>query len=141
METSTHGRCLCGQVQFSVQLPARWVAHCHCSLCRRGHGAGVVTWFGVALAQFQLQQGEIVWFRSSEQAERGRCRHCGSPLFFRSARWPDELHIVLAALNEPIAQSPQAHVYYADHVSWLSLADDLPRFRTVPREDDTPPPT
>lgn len=138
MEAQAHGRCLCGQIQFTVQLPVRWVAHCHCSLCRRGHGAGVVTWFGVAPAQFQLQRGEIVWFRSSEQGERGRCQHCGSPLFFRSTRWPDELHIVLAALNEPIAQLPQIHVYYADHVSWLPLADTLPRFRTLPSEDNAP---
>ena len=138
MNARAQGRCLCGQVQFSVQLPVRWLAHCHCSMCRRAHGAGVVTWLGTTPAQFQLSSGDIIWYRSSEQAERGRCGDCGSPLFFRSERWPDELHIVLAALNEPIAQMPQVHVYYADHVPWLQLADQLPRYRTVPSQDATP---
>lgn len=26
-----HGACLCGAVHFTARLPARWVAHCHCS--------------------------------------------------------------------------------------------------------------
>ncbi len=138
--TMVSGQCLCGDLQFQVGLPVQWVAHCHCSMCRRGHGAAVVTWFGVAPAQFTLLRGDVQWFRSSEQAERGRCAQCGSPLFFRSERWPDELHIVLAALNEPIAQQPQIHVYYADHVGWLTAADALPRYRTVPSQDGAPMP-
>ena len=27
-----NGRCLCGDVEFSAQLPSKWVAHCHCTL-------------------------------------------------------------------------------------------------------------
>ena len=44
---SVEGACLCGAVTFRVALPPKWVAHCHCSMCRRAHGAGFVTWVGV----------------------------------------------------------------------------------------------
>ena len=27
--------CLCGAVRFELQLPSKWCAHCHCSMCRR----------------------------------------------------------------------------------------------------------
>ena len=38
------GRCLCGGLAFEAALPSKWVAHCHCSMCRRGSGAAFVTW-------------------------------------------------------------------------------------------------
>ena len=40
---STHGGCLCGDVRFTVDWPSKWIAHCHCSMCRRAHGAAYVT--------------------------------------------------------------------------------------------------
>ena len=35
-------------IRFTVTWPSLWVAHCHCTLCRRAHGAAYVTWFGIA---------------------------------------------------------------------------------------------
>ena len=43
----TDGGCLCGDVHFALTFPSKWVAHCHCSLCRRAHGAAFVTWIGM----------------------------------------------------------------------------------------------
>lgn len=37
------GSCLCGAVRFRASLPCKWVAHCHCTCCRRAHGAPLVT--------------------------------------------------------------------------------------------------
>jgi hypothetical protein len=39
---------------------SKWVAHCHCSLCRRAHGATYAPWVGmhagdVAIADPQLR--------------------------------------------------------------------------------------
>lgn len=135
------GQCYCGAVHITVDLPVAWVAHCHCSMCRRYHGAPVVTWFGVHHGRYQYNDDDVVWFQSSESAERGRCRHCGSPLLFRSQRWPDELHIVLAAMTESIERQPELHVYYADRVTWLPLTPHEPCYRTVPSQDEAPMPS
>ena len=34
-----HGSCLCGQVRFELTGPAQFINHCHCSMCRKVHGA------------------------------------------------------------------------------------------------------
>ena len=121
------GGCLCGAVRFEVTPPTRWCAHCHCSLCRRAHGAAFVTWFGVEKANFELVSGgeEIIWYQSTPEARRGFCTACGSTLFFEGNRWSDEVHIVLAAMDGPIDRSPQAHVFYDAQVDWIELGDDL----------------
>ena len=51
------GSCLCGAVRFTASLPSLVCAHCHCSMCRRNHGAGYVTWFAVPRAQLVIESG------------------------------------------------------------------------------------
>jgi len=125
-ETYTGG-CLCGAVRFAVTPPTKWCAHCHCSLCRRAHGAAFVTWFGAANERFRFLAGEdeLVWFASTPEARRGFCRRCGSTLFFTSVRWPGETHVALAHMDGPIDREPAAHVFYDTHVPWVELGDDL----------------
>ena len=75
--TLIRGGCLCGAVTFEVTPPTKWCAHCHCTMCRRAHGAAVVTWFGAPSQNFRLVSGaELKWHRSSAGARRGFCGRC-----------------------------------------------------------------
>jgi len=125
------GRCLCDAVRFHARLPSRWVAHCHCSLCRRAHGAAFVTWAGFDADACRIEDDHHVlrWYDSSPAAQRGFCSRCGSTLFFRSERWAGELHIVLANFDGPLDRAPQAHAFWDTHVDWVALDPDdgLPR--------------
>lgn len=123
------GGCLCGTVRFEVTPPTKWCAHCHCTMCRCAHGAGMVTWFGAHAASFRLVAGaaQLMWYRSSAAARRGFCGRCGSPMFFESERWPGEVHIARASVAGPIDREPAAHVHFDVRVGWLSLHDDLPK--------------
>ena len=112
--TTTRGSCLCGDLEFEATLPTQWVAHYHCTLCQRAHGAPVVTWVGFEAAQVQVHdpQVRLQWYESTPAAERGFCRRCGTTLFFRSTRWPGELHIVRSNFDGPVDREPQAHVNF-----------------------------
>ncbi len=126
--TVYEGSCLCGAVEFCYTAPSLWCAHCHCSLCRRAHGAGFVTWVGVDQDRFTLNRdSDLSWYSSSEDSERGFCRTCGSSLFFRSERWPQQVHIALGNIHSPIDIEPAKHGCWDDHVSWLECNDGLPR--------------
>ena len=124
-----HGSCLCGAVRFTVALPTKWVAHCHCTLCQRAHGAAFVTWAGFASAQVRMDAGSLppTWYESSPGARRGFCPRCGSPMFFESRRWPGETHIARALIQGELDRAPGAHVFYESHVSWLEVNDTLPK--------------
>ena len=129
--TSVHGGCLCGAVRFEANLPSKWCAHCHCSMCRRAHGAGYVTWVGFPSDDFRLLEGNehLAWFASSTGARRGFCRTCGSTMLFESERWGGETHVALGCIDEPIDRLPQANVFYDAHVDWMPVDESL---RTVP---------
>ena len=123
------GGCLCGAIRFEVAPPTKWCAHCHCSICRRAHGAAFVTWFGVDESQFEMTSGDeqLAWYRSTPPARRGFCSRCGSTLFFESDDWPGEIHIALANMDGPIDREPGAHVFFDTHVAWVEIGDDLRR--------------
>jgi hypothetical protein len=98
-------------------------------MCQKAHGAGYVTWVGVSNESFSVTAGgqELVWFDSSPGAQRGFCRRCGSSVFFRSDKWPDETHITLANFDGPIDRPPQIHVFYSSHVEWMPVDERLPK--------------
>ena len=125
-----HGQCLCGAVRFPARGPTLFCAHCHCRYCRRAHGAGIVTWVGVAEDQFELisDDASLRWYRSSRESRRGFCSKCGTTLFFQSEVAPGEMHVVRECFDGEIDREPKAHVFHDHRVPWLELGDDLPRF-------------
>ncbi len=128
--SQVRGTCYCGVIRFAVDLPVKWVAHCHCDICKQIHGAPVTTWVGSEADRFHLLAGteQLTWYASTEAGERARCQTCGTQLFFRSPRWPDEIHITRTSFRGPVGKEPGGHAYFDRHVDWLNLGDELPRF-------------
>ncbi|MEL1263158.1 GFA family protein [Pseudoxanthomonas putridarboris] len=128
---TARAQCLCGRVSLEADLPSLWAAHCHCTLCRRAHGAAFVTWVGMEEARCRVHDagGNLQWYASSAEGERGFCRHCGCMMLFRGTRWPGELHVAMAHFTTPVDRMPQVHVYWDEHVPWAAVdpGDGLPR--------------
>lgn len=126
--TSANGQCLCGAINFSASFPSKWVAHCHCTRCQRAHGAAFVTWVGMDAKRVSIQDpsGALTWFSTTGGGDRAFCRTCGSSLFFKSDRWPGELHVARALFTDPVDREPRAHAYFDTHVPWITVADGLP---------------
>jgi hypothetical protein len=129
--TERSGGCLCGAVRYRTQGAPAWVAHCHCTSCRRTAGAAFVTYAGFKRPNFAFTRGAPKVFESSPGVARRFCPDCGTPLTYEGARWPDEVHILLCTLDEPQTLAPQAHVYTAEAMPWAHLDDNLPRFPTT----------
>jgi hypothetical protein len=127
---SLRGSCLCGAVRYELEPPSRFACHCHCENCRRAHGAAFVTWAGFPQAQlsFSLGEAELQHYLTDTQATRSFCRTCGSTLFYRSPRWPEEVHVAVGNLLDPLDRVPAVHVYADRAVEWCPIADALPRF-------------
>jgi len=128
MPKTLEGACLCGAVTFAIDLPTKWCAHCHCSMCRRAHGAAFVTWIGVDAGQFRwIDAGALRSFASSPQASRSFCGTCGSTLTFESSRWEGEVHIARANIPGAIDRAPSKHAFYKDRADWVRIpADEVP---------------
>jgi hypothetical protein len=82
MSEPVRGRCLCGGVKFEITGPLTSPLNCHCSQCRRQHGAAFRSRVRVKVEDFRWLQGEglIKFYESERGFLRGFCRECGSPV-------------------------------------------------------------
>ena len=128
-ESRVEGACLCGAVEFRVELPTTACVHCHCTMCQRTHGAGVVTWIALPRAQLTIDSGEqeLVRYESSSHGSRSFCGRCGTSLLCESTQRPDEVDIPLANLKSEIDRKPQLHIFFDDRAAWIQIDDGLPR--------------
>ena len=121
------GSCFCGAVKFEIELPTLSCGHCHCSMCRRPHGASFVTWCAVPPERFAITAGEqqIARYQSSEKGTRRFCRICGSQMFCQTE--PEVVDVALAALQGKIDRAPECHWYFDSRAEWTVVDDDLPK--------------
>ena len=126
------GKCHCGRISFAAAGDPLWVAHCHCNSCRRSTGAPVTTFIGFNRQQVSFT-GDRKIYNSSPDVYRGFCENCGTPLSYESDRSPGEIHFYISVIDTPQAFIPNRHVFYDEHIPWLEINDDLPRFDGLDR--------
>ncbi|URD53558.1 GFA family protein [Chroococcidiopsis sp. CCNUC1] len=76
------GSCLCRAVSLSTNSMNHHIAACHCSMCRKWGGGALLAVECGSDVSFQGEEN-IGIYQSSEWAERGFCKQCGSHLFYR----------------------------------------------------------
>ncbi|SIS69568.1 Uncharacterized conserved protein [Roseivivax lentus] len=122
------GSCLCGAIRYTVRGPLRPVIGCHCRMCRKTSGHHVAA-TSADPARVTIT-GAPRWYRSSEAAERGFCRDCGSNLFWRRA---GHLSIFAGTLDtHPDDLALAGHIFCAEKGRYYAIADGT---RQAPGDD------
>jgi hypothetical protein len=101
--------------------------HCHCADCRRSSGAPFVSWVTFRAADFAFTTGEPESYRYAGRV-RTFCGRCGTPLTFQAEETVDEVDVTIGSLDVPDSVVPKAHIWAADRLPWIKLADGLPAF-------------
>ena len=130
--------CLCGDVRFEILGMLSGASHCHCSMCRKAHGAAFGTYAAARAADFRIASGEdrIVRYRSSAGIVRTFCARCGSMLHGLSESNPEIVDIVLGVLDDDPGVRPASHIYVASKAPWHDITDRLPQHATRPAKVD-----
>ncbi len=81
--TQHNARCLCGAIEVKVQSLDGEAGACHCSMCRRWGGGPLMTIESKSDIAIVDEHQQLGVFDSSEWAERGFCKQCGTHLFYR----------------------------------------------------------
>lgn len=139
MSDATRGACLCGAVSFEIEPPFQWLAHCHCSMCRKHHGTLFATGLGALRARFRWLSGEddIVHYRSTDSFERAFCRRCGSKVPSDS-HLPDVVLVPAGTLDGDFGLKPRAHIFVGSKSPIAAISDHLTQFDAYPPGVDLP---
>lgn len=126
------GSCLCGAVSYEITGPFKFIGNCHCSMCRKSHGAAFATWGIINPNQFRWTSGEelVQAYESSPGRQRCFCKKCGSPLVSTHAGTVGE--VVVGTLNGDPAMRPREHIFVGSKAPWYEIGDALPQFEKWP---------
>ena len=116
------GGCQCGAVRFRAGRLGR-ASICHCRMCQKQFGA----FYGPFVTGFEVTwtRGQPKRFQSSNQAWRGFCADCGTPLTFEVPG--REFELAIGAFDNPTVAAPVLQVNPNDK---LAFVDGLPRLPT-----------
>ncbi len=121
------GGCLCGAVRYRVTGAVRPIIACHCGQCQKWSGHTVAA-TKARLADVSIEgEDSVSWFRSSDQADRGFCKSCGSNLFWRPVGG-DTLSIMAGTLDGQHPLMVAGHIYVADKQAYDEIAEGTPQF-------------
>ncbi|SLN71526.1 Glutathione-dependent formaldehyde-activating enzyme [Roseovarius albus] len=98
------GSCLCRAVSYTIKNASDTCGICHCDMCRKWSG-GVYIGYSADADQVSFTgEDNITTYTSSEWAERGFCKNCGTSLFYRvTAPGPHhgQFHFGFGTLDDP----------------------------------------
>lgn len=126
------GGCQCGAVRFRIVGALGGASVCHCRMCQKAFGAFYAPLVSVGGAELTWTKREPKRFRSSNQAERGFCPDCGTPLTYEA---PDGVALAIGAFDDPSAIAPERQFGIEGKLPYVDRLAELP-MRTT--QDDAP---
>lgn len=139
MTTPLRGSCLCGGIRYQVDRIAPQIGHCHCSMCRKFHGAAFATLAGASREDFHWLRGEdmLQSYRAGNGTVRGFCKRCGASMTFAMAGDEGEtIEFAVGTLDNPAMLSPDVHIYVDSKADWYDIDARLPRYRAGRDSDE-----
>ena len=75
----------------------------------------------------EINRDQLGTYNSSQGVTRSFCKSCGTPMAFETDQRPDEIDLYAATLDDHSDFTATKHVFWNERVSWLSVADGLPK--------------
>jgi len=131
------GACLCGALRYEVEGPLRNLTHCHCSMCRKHHGAPFASLVEAALSSFRWSSGEasVSEYASSATRVRAFCEICGS---VAPTQVGERVSIPAGNLLGELGAVSGRHVFVGSKAPWHVIADELPQYDSAPPDSVSP---
>ncbi len=132
------GRCLCEGVRYEIQGELGPIYNCHCSKCRRWHGAAFRTRATINADQFRWIQGQerVSQFYSSEHVVKSFCSVCGSNLISTYDNKPHLIGVPLGGLDQAPSNRCEGHIFVGSKSPWFEITDELPQHDAFPGSFD-----
>lgn len=129
------GKCLCGEVTYTVMGSPVVVAQCHCEECRRLSGTGHT--IGAMFATDAVNiSGKLSKFSYSSakgsEVTKAFCASCGSPIYGQNTRMPNYLTIPLGTMDDASGLDVEVVIFERDRPHWDRLGKEVVSFATQP---------
>ena len=127
------GSCLCGAITYEVEIIPDKIYNCHCSLCRKAHGAAYATQVFAKGESLKLLKGQA-YLQEYQRTFGIRvfCSQCGANLMNYAPDKSVYLSVALSNVDSALDLKPVAHAFAASKAPWCELAEGIPAYDEMP---------
>ena len=130
------GSCLCNSIEYEVEEIPGKIYNCHCSQCRKSHGAAFATQVFAKGATLRFTKGEKYLKEYIQFPDQGGirtfCSLCGSRLMNYLPDKTIYLSVALSSIDSNFSGKPIAHAFVGSKAAWHQPTDDIPCYETIP---------
>ncbi len=132
------GACLCGKICYEYQGATGNLVHCHCSKCRKWHGAAFRSRMVVRKDSYRLTQGReyIAQYQASPNVIKTFCSNCGSNLATIYPRRENLIGLPIAGCEGELDHYQEFHIYTGSKAFWWKISDNHPQYETMPDQQE-----
>lgn len=119
------GQCMCGHIKYTIETVDQNIHVCHCENCQKWSGGPSLS--VVCTPNWKIEnEVDLTWYNSSEWAQRGFCKNCGTHLLFRTH--DGNYHgVTSGSLDDASDMSIGEHIFIDQKPPYYDFADDKPR--------------
>ena len=99
------GGCQCGAVRYEFTVRPNNPCLCHCRMCQKQFGNFFGAFAGSHTSNFRITRGALSHFKSSDDARRGFCKDCGTPLTYEALSRP-RMEVSIGSLDRHSEMQP-----------------------------------
>lgn len=139
------GGCACGALRYRLRGEPIYVNNCHCRQCQQQTGSTSVVNAFTETENFELLGGELT--QHTVKAGSGgphrifRCACCGTAIFSHYPRLGElGLGLRVGTLDEPNSLTPDAIIFTAERMPWVTLPAGIPHFESYYDHAEVLPP-
>jgi hypothetical protein len=126
------GNCLCGQIHFEVSEIPGMVFNCHCSRCRKAHGAAFSTQVICSKNTLKFLSGqEHLCEYVVGNIVRAFCGNCGSRLM-NYTTGPEYLSISLSTIEGREELMPVGECFVSEKLRFVHLDQTIAHYPQLP---------
>ncbi|KAJ9665052.1 hypothetical protein H2201_004918 [Coniosporium apollinis] len=123
------GGCRCGKVRYTASVSPSPISYCHCQTCRKLSGGPYMPFIDVPSSAVKFAESTALRiYSATEEAERGFCCECGSPIFMKYHNEPDRIGLLMGSVDDDRwdekLHTQEAHIYLREKAPWFKIPED-----------------
>lgn len=127
------GSCLCGSIAFEAEEAPGMVFNCHCTRCRKAHGAAFATQIVAKIETLKFLNGrDLLSEYKAPHTIRAFCSSCGSRLMNYGKGNFKYLSIAVAAVDGRPELKPIGDCFVPEKLEFIQLDEFTAHYTAMP---------
>ncbi|MGI9285802.1 MAG: GFA family protein [Pseudomonadales bacterium] len=127
------GKCLCGEIKYTLTSELLDLYNCHCSQCRAFSGSSFATNASIIGNDFKISDPNHNLAKyETNKGERYFCKSCGSPIYSCAKDGEEFPTLHCGSITGYPKKGLDANIWVSEKCAWTEIDEDIQSFDGFP---------